>query len=447
MNQCVVSMMQDSAKQSKVASQHNSEKALLGYTTYHHMLLALCAWFPEVQERVDHVLEQFLRHESARVKLAQPDLGELLVYLSVASRVTWQQIGQVFLQEQLDRSVVWMLDEKTGKGHGELAYLETSSVSDYRLKVSLESSITGKRLLMFQVLFLEKIGRPAGRTPAEVLKRLNASYGAPPPGSAALLQRESNKIYSVKTWDQFYARISLPCPSKKELTKMLRQSVINSEKKGYHVNRLSEEDLYKWRIKTDRSILKQDTEDFPDSAALKPGSRISKKSQSSQNEHAPSQNGESPQNGQTPQIPQIGQAPQDGQTSSPNSHSPQNTQMPPQISPIPSQNGHSPSVANGQSANSNHITNTQNGQQHKPVKIFVGNLSYRVTPLDLEFVFQQFGKLVSSQVIYDLNDKSRGFGFIEVENEDIATTLLDFMQGADVDRRPIRLERVMSRTR
>jgi len=80
-----------------------------------------------------------------------------------------------------------------------------------------------------------------------------------------------------------------------------------------------------------------------------------------------------------------------------------------------------------------------------PVKIFVGNLSFRVTALDLEFVFQQFGKLVSSEVKYDENDKSRGFGFIEVENEDIATTLLDFMQGADVDRRPVRLERVGDR--
>ena len=87
------------------------------------------------------------------MKLAQPDLGELLVYLSVASKVTWRHIGQIFVQgtlsfspricflfipilfrlayrliELLDRSVVWMLDDATGKGHAELAYLEDDEV-------------------------------------------------------------------------------------------------------------------------------------------------------------------------------------------------------------------------------------------------------------------------------------------------------------------------------
>lgn len=38
-------------------------------------------------------------------------------------------------------------------------------------------------------------------------------------------------------------------------------------------------------------------------------------------------------------------------------------------------------------------------------QLFVGNLSFKVTALDLEYVFIQFGKLVSSGVKYDDDNK------------------------------------------
>ena len=152
---------------------------MLGYCTYHHILLYLIAEFPELQQYIDHKLEKFIEHDSARVKLITPDLGELLVYLSVASQVTWEKIAPSFLQEFFDRTVMWTLDYRHGN-HGELAYLENSAVSEYRLDTTLETTRVSCRLLMFQVFFLRNVGKPEGSTLSSVLKDYNNSYGHPP---------------------------------------------------------------------------------------------------------------------------------------------------------------------------------------------------------------------------------------------------------------------------
>lgn len=54
--------------------------------------------YPVIQTKVDSIISQFLSHESKRAKLVTPDLGELLVLLSLASEITWEQISHAFLQ-------------------------------------------------------------------------------------------------------------------------------------------------------------------------------------------------------------------------------------------------------------------------------------------------------------------------------------------------------------
>jgi hypothetical protein len=157
---------------------HASEKALLGYCTYHHILLHLVHEFPEIQERVDYLLSTFMQHESGRVKLVTPDLGETLVYLSIASEITWEKIAPCFLREFFDRTVMWTLDYRHGN-HGELAYLEADEVSQYRLDTTLEATRTSCRLLMFQIFFLRYVGKPQGASLSSILKDYHNSYGHP----------------------------------------------------------------------------------------------------------------------------------------------------------------------------------------------------------------------------------------------------------------------------
>ncbi len=54
-------------------------------------------------------------------------------------------------------------------------------------------------------------------------------------------------------------------------------------------------------------------------------------------------------------------------------------------------------------------------------RIYVGNLSWGTTEDSLKGLFSQFGKVDSASIITDRQTgRSRGFGFVEMENADTA---------------------------
>ncbi|MEW5807329.1 MAG: RNA-binding protein [Acidobacteriota bacterium] len=51
--------------------------------------------------------------------------------------------------------------------------------------------------------------------------------------------------------------------------------------------------------------------------------------------------------------------------------------------------------------------------------IFVGNLAWSVTDAELEAKFAEFGNVISARVMTDkFSGKSRGFGFVDMEDSD-----------------------------
>ena len=70
-------------------------------------------------------------------------------------------------------------------------------------------------------------------------------------------------------------------------------------------------------------------------------------------------------------------------------------------------------------------------------KLFVGNLSYKTTDDSLRAAFQQAGNVISASVIMDkMTGKSRGFGFVEMEDAD-ADAAVNSLNGKEVDGRPL----------
>lgn len=69
-------------------------------------------------------------------------------------------------------------------------------------------------------------------------------------------------------------------------------------------------------------------------------------------------------------------------------------------------------------------------------KIFVGNLSWKTTEDQLKAHFEAFGKVVSAKIIIDqMTGKSKGFGFVEMENaEDAANAIRELNDKPLVDR-------------
>lgn len=73
-------------------------------------------------------------------------------------------------------------------------------------------------------------------------------------------------------------------------------------------------------------------------------------------------------------------------------------------------------------------------------KLYVGNLSFRLENDGLADAFSQFGEVVSAKIITDRDTgRSRGFGFVEMSNEEQAQTCITNLDGKDLEGRPIRV--------
>jgi RNA recognition motif-containing protein len=71
-------------------------------------------------------------------------------------------------------------------------------------------------------------------------------------------------------------------------------------------------------------------------------------------------------------------------------------------------------------------------------KLYVGNLSYGVDSSALEQLFGQHGQVVSAQVISDRETgRSKGFGFVEMSNDDEAQAAIVALNGQQHDGRAL----------
>ena len=67
------------------------------------------------------------------------------------------------------------------------------------------------------------------------------------------------------------------------------------------------------------------------------------------------------------------------------------------------------------------------------MNIFIKNISFKVTEDDLRSIFSEYGEVKSVRIITDpVTRRSRGFGFVEMPNEDEAKSAIDSINGAEL---------------
>ena len=71
-------------------------------------------------------------------------------------------------------------------------------------------------------------------------------------------------------------------------------------------------------------------------------------------------------------------------------------------------------------------------------KLYVGNLAYSITDSDLQEMFEKFGTVDSAQVIMDRSSgRSKGFGFVEMSDDQAAQEAIDALNGQENSGRPL----------
>ncbi len=72
------------------------------------------------------------------------------------------------------------------------------------------------------------------------------------------------------------------------------------------------------------------------------------------------------------------------------------------------------------------------------MNIYVGNLPWRTTDDDLRDMFEAYGQVASASVIRDREtDRSRGFGFVEMPDNDEAQSAIAGLNETDMGGRPL----------
>lgn len=72
------------------------------------------------------------------------------------------------------------------------------------------------------------------------------------------------------------------------------------------------------------------------------------------------------------------------------------------------------------------------------MKLYVGGLAYSVTDKELEDLFAELGQVTSAVVIKDRDSgQSKGFGFVEMAEDEAAQKAIKELNGKDVSGRSI----------
>jgi RNA recognition motif-containing protein len=75
------------------------------------------------------------------------------------------------------------------------------------------------------------------------------------------------------------------------------------------------------------------------------------------------------------------------------------------------------------------------------MNIYVSNLSFNIQDEDLREFFAEYGDVTSAKVITDkFTGKSRGFGFVEMSDDEAARKAIAELDQASVDNRTIRVQ-------
>lgn len=80
------------------------------------------------------------------------------------------------------------------------------------------------------------------------------------------------------------------------------------------------------------------------------------------------------------------------------------------------------------------------------MNLYVSNLGYNVTDDGLTKLFSSFGNVSAAKVILDkFTNKSRGFGFVEMSDDNAAGNAIKELDGAMVDGRSIKVSEARPR--
>ena len=81
------------------------------------------------------------------------------------------------------------------------------------------------------------------------------------------------------------------------------------------------------------------------------------------------------------------------------------------------------------------------------MNIFIAGLSYSINDAELTNIFAEYGEIASAKVITDrATGRSKGYGFVEIEDQEAAERAIKELNGTEVGGRTITVSEAKPRT-
>ena len=81
------------------------------------------------------------------------------------------------------------------------------------------------------------------------------------------------------------------------------------------------------------------------------------------------------------------------------------------------------------------------------MNIYVGNLNYNLTEDELKQVFEEFGEVSSSKIIIDkYSGRGKGFGFVEMANDEEASAAIEALNDKEVGGRNMKVNQAREKS-
>ena len=80
------------------------------------------------------------------------------------------------------------------------------------------------------------------------------------------------------------------------------------------------------------------------------------------------------------------------------------------------------------------------------IRIYVGNLPYRMTQAELGALFTPFGEIGSTTIVTDKHSgRSRGFGFVEMTSRKDGQKAIGALNGKDIQGRKLKVSEALAK--
>jgi len=210
-------------------SLHHSYKSIKMMMYTHRLFTMFLEKYPELKKVIDEKLKIFIENPESRIKDVTPNIGDLLVYLTVSETYNWADLKDSYLSEQMDRQIFWVLQEIP-----DLEKNDSPNLEDAKIEASFKSTIVGFRITMLLKQFNTWIIEADGKDFGKLNEFLDARY------CHLTFQKEEKfmslieEIFNVRGFLKYYEIVGNKIPDKKALGESLKQATKNSAEKKYH---------------------------------------------------------------------------------------------------------------------------------------------------------------------------------------------------------------------